>query len=248
MSELSALLLIRHGQSIGNVAVDRADLSGAHELDLEHRDAETPLSRLGAAQASAVGSWIAGLPEEEQPTVWLTSPYRRAADTAELALAAAGAGAGAGTTLRHDERLRERDLGLLDGYTGRGIRSLYPEEARRRDRIGKFYYRPPGGESWTDVLLRVRHLLAELQQYHPGERVCVFSHQAVIMCFRVALENLSERDVLRIDREDPLPNCSVTMYSAATESQPPGLTLRDYADTTAVERLEIPTTEEGARA
>ncbi|TCW19874.1 histidine phosphatase family protein [Dietzia cinnamea] len=239
MTELARLLLIRHGQSIGNVADDRARAAGAHRLDLDHRDADTPLSDVGGGQARAVGAWLGELPEELRPTVWLTSPYRRAADTAALALESAGGAAG-GATLLTDERLRERDLGILDGYTGRGIRERYPEEAERRDRIGKFYYRPPGGESWTDVLLRVRYLLTDLRQQYPGERVCVFSHQAVIMCFRVALEQMAEHDVLTIDRENPLPNCSVTTYRRVNDQ----LALERYADTTAVERADAPTTRE----
>ena len=44
--------------------------------------------------------------------------------------------------------------------TGAGIREQYPDEAQRRDLLGKFYYRPPGGESWADVALRIRSLLA----------------------------------------------------------------------------------------
>ena len=36
----------------------------------------------------------------------------------------------------------------------------YPDEAKRRDLLGKFYYRPPGGESWADVALRIRSVLA----------------------------------------------------------------------------------------
>ena len=239
MTELARLQLIRHGQSIGNVADDRARAAGAHRLDLDYRDADTPLSEAGVGQARAVGAWLGELPEELRPTVWLTSPYRRAADTASLTLEAAGGAAGAPTLLT-DERLRERDLGILDGYTGGGIRERYPEEAERRDRIGKFYYRPPGGESWTDVLLRVRYLLTDLRQQYAGERVCVFSHQAVIMCFRVALERMAEHDVLTIDREDPLPNCSVTTYRRADDQ----LTLEHYADTTAVERADAPTTRE----
>jgi broad specificity phosphatase PhoE len=264
VTELAGLLLVRHGQSVGNVANDNARAAGAHRLDLDHRDADTPLSESGVGQARAVGTWLGGLPEDALPTVWLTSPYRRAADTATAALEAAGGsaagGRASGTRLLTDERLRERDLGILDGFTGRGIRERYPEEAERRDRIGKFYYRPPGGESWTDVLLRVRYLLTDLRQQYAGERVCVFSHQAVIMCFRVALEQLDEEEVLRVDREDPLPNCSVTIYHPAGHNPgrhesvghesvghhpgSAGLELHSYADTTAVERGHAPTTRE----
>ena len=114
----------------------------------------------------------------------------------------------------HDERLRERDLGLFDGMTGRGIRDTYPEEAERRAAMGKFYYRPPGGESWTDVVLRIRSLLTDLRAEHPGRRVWVFSHQAVIMSFRFLLEGLTEEELLRIDGETPLGNCSLTTYRA----------------------------------
>ncbi len=240
MTELSRLLLVRHGQSIGNVAGEEAYAARAHQLDLDYRDADTPLSDTGLVQASAVGAWLGALPEKDRPTVWLTSPYRRARDTAATSLEAARSDA----TLLADERLRERDLGILDGFTGYGIRDRFPEEAARRDQIGKFYYRPPGGESWTDVLLRVRSLLTDLRQQYAGERVCVFSHQAVIMSFRVALEQMAEHDVLRVDREDPLPNCSVTAY----RSRDRVLELERYADTTAVEHGKAPTTREETAA
>ena len=236
MPALPRLLLARRGQSIGNVAAAEPRAAGAHRLDLDYRDADTPLSDTGLSQARAVGAWLRDLPEQERPTIWLPSPYRRALDTAATALEAAGVE----TPLRTDERLRERDLGILDGFTGRGIRDRHPDEAERRDRIGKFYYRPPGGESWTDVLLRVRYLITDLRQRYPGERVCLFSHQAVIMSFRVALEEMAEESVLRVDREDPLPNCSVTSY----HSGPDGLELHRYADTTAVESGAAPTTRE----
>src|SRR5690349_12274761 len=41
------LWIVRHGQSAGNVARDYAESSGAPLIELEHRDADVPLSALG---------------------------------------------------------------------------------------------------------------------------------------------------------------------------------------------------------
>ena len=61
------LWLVRHGQSQGNVARDAADLAGAHEIDIQMRDVDVPLSTLGEEQARAAGRWFAALPRNERP-------------------------------------------------------------------------------------------------------------------------------------------------------------------------------------
>jgi hypothetical protein len=60
--------------------------------------------------------------------------------------------------LRIDERLREKEFGLLDRLTRHGIQQKYPELHEQRAHVGKFYFRRPGGESWCDVILRLRSL------------------------------------------------------------------------------------------
>ncbi|RYG97746.1 MAG: hypothetical protein EON58_08995, partial [Alphaproteobacteria bacterium] len=77
------LWIIRHGQSAGNVARDAAELSGAELIDLEHRDANTPLSELGMEQSVALGRWFAALPAGQRPQVLLSSPFVRAQQTCE---------------------------------------------------------------------------------------------------------------------------------------------------------------------
>ena len=124
------------------------------------------------------------------------------------------------------ERLRERDLGQLDGLTGQGIRARFPDEAERRSHVGKLYYQPPSGESWADVVLRVRSLLSDLREGHDGARVWLVTHQAVIMAFRYALEGLDERELLEIDRTTPIPNASLTRYVRRDR----GLLLDVFAD------------------
>jgi broad specificity phosphatase PhoE len=140
----------------------------------------------------------------------------------------------------HDERLRERDLGLFDGLTGAGIRARHPDEAARRKKLGKFYYQPPSGESWADVAQRVRGLLADLRFGYDGERVWLFTHQAVIMAFRYVLEGIEEAALLDLDREVRIPNASVTTYCR----RGPHLELEAFADTTAVDRLDVEVTRE----
>jgi broad specificity phosphatase PhoE len=231
------LVLVRHGESVGNIADREARSRGAGRLVLDARDADVELSDLGAEQAAAVGRYLAEMAEDARPTVVLSSPYRRAADTARAAIE----GAGLDLPLVLDERLRERDLGAFDGLTGAGIREEYPEEARRRQRTGKLYYRPPGGESWCDVALRVRSVLDTVRVEHDGERLWVFSHQAVIMAFRIALEQLHEQELLTVDRETPIPNCSITTYRPGDDGV---LRLVSFADTTAVDRSPMPVTVE----
>ena len=54
---VTELLLIRHGESAGNVAREDAEASGAEVIDIEWRDADTPLSEHGRDQARALGGW-----------------------------------------------------------------------------------------------------------------------------------------------------------------------------------------------
>lgn len=233
----SQLVLVRHAKSIGNIADERARTQGLGRLELETRDADTPLSDLGEEQAAALGRHLRGLDDSELPDVVLSSPYQRARSTAEIALATAALQ----YRLVIDERLRERDLGVWDGLTHKGIQAQFPEEAARRARVGKFYYRPAGGESWCDVALRVRSVLSDIRSEYDSARVWVFSHQAVIMSFRLVLESLDEATLLGIDARTPLPNVSLTSYSRREDG---ALSLDEYARTTHLSAADVPATAE----
>lgn len=228
------LVLIRHGESLGNVANHHALTARAHRLDLDDSDERVALSDKGRKQASALARRISTLPPGETPTVAISSPYRRAHATAELALADAGFEA------LLDERLRERELGLFDGMTWYGIREMHPDEFARRERVGKFYYRPPGGESWADVVLRVRSVLVELQARFAGERVWLFTHEAVILAFRYVIEGLDAHRVLALQQAEPVANCSLTRYRRG----PGGLVLVAREDSSAVEEAGVDVTHE----
>ena len=211
------LWLVRHGQSQGNVARDAADLSGAATIDIDQRDVDVPLSDLGHRQAEAAGRWFAALPCEERPEVILSSPYIRARQTAE-AICKAGALAGGPSRTIVDERLREREFGIFDGLTTRGIRERFPEEAAHRQRLGKFYYRAPGGESWADVILRLRSVLNTINLHYTDRRVLVVCHQVVVLCMRYILEELDEAGILKIDKQADILNCGICTYDFAPDA------------------------------
>lgn len=220
----SSLWIVRHGQSAGNAAADRAEAAASDVIDIAERDADVPLSPLGERQARALGRWFAALAPEQRPTMILSSPYRRALQTARLV----SDGLPDGVDVFADERLREKDLGSLDGLTHRGWAERYPEQAEARRRLGKFYFRAPGGESWCDVVLRVRSVAEELQLRYAGERPLIVAHQVVVLCLRYVIERLDEAAILRIDAAAALANCSVTAYATAPQSATPRLTLYNH--------------------
>lgn len=203
------LILVRHGESAGNVAREAAEAAGAQVIEVGQRDADVPLSALGRTQAQALGGWLAGQPADVRPAFVLCSPYVRARETAGLALQ----GAGASIRLRVDERVRDRELGVLDLLTSRGVEARFPEEAARRRWLGKFYYRPPGGESWADVALRLRSVLRDLDDWADGERVLVVAHDAIVLLIRYICEGLEEAQILDLARRQSVLNASVTRLS-----------------------------------
>ena len=205
------LWIVRHGESAGNVAREEAEAAGLPLIDIEMRDVDVPLSEMGEQQAIALGHWFRSLPEDARPTVVLASPYVRAQETARRVLETAGVDHEEITFIM-DERLREREFGIFDRLTRVGIQEKYPELAEARKVVGKFYFRPPGGESWCDVILRLRSVIGSITRDYRRERVLVISHQVVVNCFRYLLERMTEEEILAIDKAKEIANCSVTSY------------------------------------
>ncbi|MEV5573725.1 histidine phosphatase family protein [Spirillospora sp. NPDC052269] len=204
---LEWLNLTRHGESTANIAWRDAHAHGLEESGVAERDADVPLSDLGRAQAANLGRWLAARPADERPTLVYSSPFKRALDTARIALDETPFD----LPVQIDERLRDRDQGILEGLTGAGIRRRHPEEFERKLKLGKFYYRPPAGESWADLALRLRSFYRDLDQEAAGERVLVVAHDAIVVTTRYLVEGLTEQEVLEIEK-DSIANASMTRW------------------------------------
>jgi broad specificity phosphatase PhoE len=160
------LLLLRHGQTA--LSVQRR-YSG-------HGDPE--LTPLGHAQASGAAARLAAVPDV---AAVLTSPLRRARQTAEAVAAATGA------PLLVRPRLIETDFGGWEGLTFAQARARDPE--LHDAWLGSEDVAPPGGESFAAVGRRVETERAAIVEEHPGATLVLVTHVTPIkMLLRDALQ------------------------------------------------------------
>jgi 2,3-bisphosphoglycerate-dependent phosphoglycerate mutase len=214
MPVVSELILIRHGLSASNVAFPEADAQGLMESGLTGRDTDVELHETGVEQAAAVGRWLAALPGDQRPQVVITSPYLRARETWRLAAEASGLDFPPPAT---DDRLVDRLLGDLEMLTRAAIADRFPDEAGRRSAAGEYEYRPPNGESFADIEVRLGSFLDDLHKEHAGERVVVVAHDAVILMMRAVIEKLTWDQVLAVERASGnVRNASITRFDGTS--------------------------------
>lgn len=157
MSEVTRILLVRHGESRGNA--ERR--FGGHT--------PTPLSELGHAQAEATARALA----DENVTAIYSSDILRAVQTAEPLARETG------LRVEQTEAFRERSVGLMEGLTFEAAAAAHPEEYAallRRD----FERVLAGGESYRQMLDRASARLDLAIEQNRGGNVAVFSHTGTI--------------------------------------------------------------------
>ena len=208
-------MITRHGYSFANARKDAAKKAGQEPSWTElERDQDTQLVPLGHQQAFDQGQYIGYHSAPEWlPEVIITSPYIRAKQTTDRIVE--------GIRTVHpdyaprivvEERIREIEFGIMDGIDRATFRKLFPSEADRRERDGKYYYRPPGGENRPDVRLRVHSVLDTLNRDYVGMRVLIVCHSVVVLAFRSLIERWDEAEYLQVDKEDDVKNCGLTIY------------------------------------
>jgi NAD+ kinase len=192
------LVLVRHGESEGNVANRRSRQGDNSAFTDEFRRRHSSKWRLtdrGIEQARAAGAWIR---EHIGPSFdrHYTSEYVRAMETAaHLELPDAEWYA--------EFYLRERDWGRLDLVTHEERLERFGE-ALAGHRIDSFYWSPPAGESMAQVCLRVDRVLNTLHRECAPMRVIVVCHGEIMWAFRVRLERMPQRLYHELDTsEDP---------------------------------------------
>jgi NAD+ kinase len=219
------LVLVRHGESEGNVAFARAR-AGDHCLFTEafqsRHSSRWRLTRRGIEQAETAGVWLRQHVAMHFDRYYV-SEYLRAMETAgHLGFDQA--------TWFTEFYLRERDWGAFDLLSHEERRQRYSDDLARRE-LDAFYWTPPGGESMASLCLRIDRVLHTLHRECSDQRVLMICHGEVMWAFRVRLERMSQECYRDLDRSrEPrhkLHNCQVLHY---TRRNPDTGTLAPYLE------------------
>ena len=153
------LFLVRHGQSAGNAA----GRFGGHS--------PTPLSDLGFEQARLTAEALA----KENVNVIYSIDLLRAVQTAEPLSKLTG------IPIITKPEFRERNVGVLEGLTFDESKSEFPNDYYALVNRN-IHHVITEGESYSNLLDRIKGELRDIIRRHRGERVAIFTHTGAL-CF-----------------------------------------------------------------
>ncbi|MBT3941491.1 MAG: histidine phosphatase family protein [Chloroflexi bacterium] len=178
------LILVRHGETDWNVA-------GRAQGHLDE-----PLNERGLAQARLSGQFLRD--NFDVKTTW-SSDLSRCATTAE----------GIGVPVQLAQSIREISFGDWEGKKWDEISRVDPV-GRERLSAGDPGFRPPGGESMSDVVVRARRFVDETGLLKIDGDVAVVGHGGSLKCLMVVLLGLPESALGRFH----FSNCGVSVVGA----------------------------------
>ena len=201
------IFLVRHGESLGNLDERAYGQFGDHNVPLTrwgHRQA------IGAAEA--IASHLKTLADVPQLQIWY-SPFLRTRQTKDALVSVLSPNLIG--KVREDYLLREQDFGLFtEIYDHAERRQKFPDEfekwARLRNNSGKFYARPPDGESRADVAQRLRLFLQTVidDVSDGGNDIVIVGHGVTNRAFEM---NFLRHAVDWFERSDNPGNSDVTL-------------------------------------
>jgi broad specificity phosphatase PhoE len=160
---MEKIYLVRHGQS-----EDNADgiLGG-------RRDAG--LTELGRRQAEHIAQELVG----REIDVIYSSPLKRAYETARIIAERLGI-----ADIETDERLMERDFGILTGHPYADVEKL-AHGMVFVDKVG-YFQEADGAETFPDVLARAQEFVDELKAKFSEKNILIVAHSDVGKMIRAA--------------------------------------------------------------
>ena len=195
------LVLLRHGEAQINAGRRKADSSRPQPLRYSATNERSPLTKTGKKQAVAVAKALKK--EFGKFDIIFVSPYLRTRQTAALIKKYVPY-----PKMIVDDKIRERSMGRLELLTHKGVRIKFPGEYRRILREGTYHYRPPNGESFSDVQERIFSFMDDSRL---KGNVLIITHGADIACLMEYQEHFPPARLIQINNGINI--CSATCYS-----------------------------------
>lgn len=204
------IVLVRHGESEYNAEralVRNGKRKRYSEKAKNTRNADIELTKNGIEQARATGKFLKN--QYKNFDVVFVSPFRRAQQTAECILEAWG---GKKPRIVIEDRVREKEFGVFHAITREEIKKKYPDWHFLREVEGKYYFRPPGGENYPDIALRLHSFIGTLARDWRKQNVLIAAHSSILLAFHKLMTRMTEAEVLDLDRRDEIKNCGIIAY------------------------------------
>lgn len=187
MENRTKIIIVRHGQSIGN----------ATKTVLGHTDLD--LSELGYKQAEVTANEL----KNEKIDLIVSSDLKRAYNTA-LSHAKIH-----NLDVIPNKMLREVYLGAWEGQKTADIMEKWGREAIEKDWLGNFgCFTFPEGESIMDAGRRFYNEIYRISAENEGKTILVATHAAVLRAFWSIISDIAPQDIV-----EKLPFASNASYS-----------------------------------
>lgn len=207
------LVLVRHGESEGNIAQKASERGDHSPFTAEFRNRHNSTWRLspkGRSQAEIAGKWI----RENMANIlpfdrYYVSEYARAVETAaRLGIPNA--------MWKVDFYLRERDYGAICSMPETERQERFADAMRLKE-MDSFFWAPPQGESMAQLCLRIDRVIETLHRECEYKRVLIVCHGEVMWAFRVRLERMLQGRYKELDTSkhpfDHIHNCQILHYT-----------------------------------
>jgi NAD+ kinase len=188
------LILVRHGESEGNVIQAHIKHGKNFTIPEEFKNRHTYEWRLtdkGIIQAKKAGIWIRKniSPQFDR---YYSSNYLRAMETsAYLKLPMA--------EWFINLFIHERNWGIFDRYSHKERQEKFAKDLESK-KINPFYWSPPRGESFAELCLRITHVLNTLHRECAGQKIILVCHGEIIWAFRIILERITVEQYLALNK------------------------------------------------
>jgi 2,3-bisphosphoglycerate-dependent phosphoglycerate mutase len=184
----TTIIAVRHGETEWN------------RIGRQQGHLDSPLTPLGRQQALSMADTLSGMSVQ----LIFSSDLGRAQETATIIAARLN------LPVRTDARLRERNLGILEGQTMSQFRERHPSEAALLA-SGDPDFALPSGESARQRFVRNVRCVEEIARMHAGNTVLVVAHGGVLHSFFHRAVQLP----LETRRSFSLYNAAVNVFTVA---------------------------------